>query len=54
VLHSVGEAINRREDIKDDVGKWLTSVNVITKEASRVFGDENEAKKRCFMGKCFP
>jgi len=54
VLHSVGEAINRREDIKDDVGKWLTSMNVITEEASRVFGDENDAKKRCFMGKCLP
>ncbi|KAL9341503.1 hypothetical protein Peur_064828 [Populus x canadensis] len=50
VLHSVDEARNRSEDIEDDVGKWLASVNVITDEASRVFEDEDKAKKRCFMG----
>ena len=50
VLHSVDEAINRREDIEDDVGKWLASVNVVTEKANRVFGDEDKAKKRCFMG----
>lgn len=50
VLHSVEEARNRSEDIEDDVGKWLASVNVITDKASRVFEDEDKAKKRCFMG----
>jgi disease resistance protein RPS2 len=50
VLHSVEEARNRIEDIEDDVGKWLASVNVITDKASRVFEDEDKAKKRCFMG----
>ncbi|XP_073259954.1 probable disease resistance protein At1g61190 [Populus alba] len=50
VLHSVDEARNRSEDIEDDVGKWLASVNVITEEATRVFGDEDKANKRCFMG----
>lgn len=50
VLHSVDEARNRSEDIEDDVGKWLASVNVITEEANRVFGDEDKANKRCFMG----
>jgi hypothetical protein len=29
-------------------------VNVIAEKANRDFGDEDEAKKRCFMGKCFP
>ncbi|KAL3573453.1 hypothetical protein D5086_024066 [Populus alba] len=50
VLHSVDEARNRSEDIEDDVRTWLASVNVITEEANRVFGDEDKATKRCFMG----
>ncbi|XP_011023690.1 PREDICTED: probable disease resistance protein At4g27220 [Populus euphratica] len=50
VLHSIEEAKNRSENIEDDVGKWLASVNSITDKASRVFEDEDKVKKRCFLG----
>jgi len=38
---------------ENDVEKWLASVNIIIEEANRVFRDEDETKKRCFMKKCF-
>jgi len=38
---------------EDNVGMRLASVNVIIEEANRVFEDEDEVKKRCFMEKCF-
>uniref|UniRef100_A0A6N2LVQ7 AAA+ ATPase domain-containing protein n=1 Tax=Salix viminalis TaxID=40686 RepID=A0A6N2LVQ7_SALVM len=44
------EAKNKTEEIKDDVVKWLASVDVITEEADRVLKDKDKAKKRCFMG----
>uniref|UniRef100_A0A6N2LW98 Uncharacterized protein n=1 Tax=Salix viminalis TaxID=40686 RepID=A0A6N2LW98_SALVM len=50
VLHSVEEATNKREEIEDDVVKWLASVDVITEEADRVLKDKDKTKKRCFMG----
>uniref|UniRef100_A0A6N2LEU2 AAA+ ATPase domain-containing protein n=1 Tax=Salix viminalis TaxID=40686 RepID=A0A6N2LEU2_SALVM len=50
VQHSVEEATNKREEIEDDVVKWLAIVDVITEEADRVLKDKDKAKKRCFMG----
>ncbi|XP_022744214.1 probable disease resistance protein At4g27220 isoform X1 [Durio zibethinus] len=53
VRHSIDAAKRNGEEIEHDADKWLTTVNKkIDEEVERVIQDEEEAKKKCFLGLC--
>ncbi|XP_022742591.1 probable disease resistance protein At4g27220 isoform X2 [Durio zibethinus] len=53
VQHAVDTAKRNGEKIENDVNNWLTAVNKkIDEEVEKVMQDEEEAKKKCFLGLC--
>ncbi|KAJ9682219.1 hypothetical protein PVL29_018209 [Vitis rotundifolia] len=49
---SVDAAERQGRGIEDDVQKWLTRANSISREAQEFIEDEKKAKKSCFKGLC--
>ncbi|XP_031280232.1 probable disease resistance protein At4g27220 [Pistacia vera] len=53
VEHQVDEARRRGEVVEKDVEQWLKRVNDFTEGVVKpIIGDEDKAKKRCFIGLC--
>ena len=52
IQRSVEEAKMRGNGIEDDVQKWLTRANSISRVAQEFIEDEKQAKKSCFKGLC--
>ena len=52
IQRSVEEAKMRGNGIEDDVQKWLTRANSISRVAQEFIEDEKKAKKSCFKGLC--
>ncbi|KAL7161699.1 hypothetical protein ACSBR2_042218 [Camellia fascicularis] len=52
VQKSVEEAERKRENIKPNVERWLTTVNKLKEEAEKFIEDEVKANKGCMNGRC--